>query len=103
MDVRELQAKRESGEPLVLVDVREPQEWQFNRIEGAIHIPLGTLPYRASELDPAARTVVYCHHGMRSAQAAAFLRQRMGFSDVHNLEGGIEAWSQRVDPEVPRY
>lgn len=90
------------GEKLVLLDVREPQEWAIGRLPEATHVPLGVLPVRAHELDPAATIVVYCHHGTRSRRAIEWLSSR-GFSKLHNLAGGIDAWSARVDPSVPRY
>ena len=93
--------KNETERP-VLVDVREPWEWNLARIEGAAHIPMQQIPARFDELDPAHPTVVYCHHGMRSLQVVAFL-QRAGFSRLHNLAGGINAWSQEIDPTVPTY
>jgi len=98
----EVETKRNAGEPLVLLDVREPNEWAFNRIEGAVHIPMLQLPGRANELDPEKEIVVYCHSGNRSATAVHFLRQ-MGYGKARNLAGGIEAWATRIDPKVPRY
>ncbi len=90
------------GEKPALLDVREPWEWQLARIEGARHMPMGEVPGRVEELDKAHPTVVICHHGMRSLQVVAFL-QRQGFADLHNLEGGIDAWSRQVDPGVALY
>ena len=92
--------------PPLLLDVREP--WEFERaairIEGArtLHIPMNTIPQRLDELDAAQPVVCICHHGMRSAQVAAFL-ERQGFEAVYNLAGGIDAWSAQIDPTVPRY
>ncbi len=88
--------------PPVLLDVRREDEVRVARIAGARHIPLDELPQRWTELDPAAALVVYCHHGVRSAQAAAFLRQA-GFTDVASLRGGIDAWAREIDPRMPRY
>ena len=90
------------GQPLVLLDVREPQEVALVRIAGAVHIPMGDIPGRVHELDPDADIVVYCHHGIRSANVAGFLMQRE-FTSVANLSGGIDAWSLTVDPSLPRY
>lgn len=90
------------GEPVVLLDVREPQEWAIGHLPGARHVPLGVLPVRAYELDREAVTVVYCHHGVRSRRAIEWLAAN-GFTKLHNLAGGIDAWSARVDPRVPRY
>ncbi len=92
----------DSGRKLVLLDVREPDEVALVRIPGAVHIPMGDIPGRLHELDPDADMVVYCHHGMRSANVIAFLRQR-DFRNLANLTGGIDAWSQSVDPSLPRY
>jgi len=86
----------------VLLDVREPWEFQACRIEGARLLPMRELPARIGELDPAAETVVICHHGGRSLQAAMFL-ERQGFSCVHNLSGGVDAWARSVDPAMPLY
>ena len=92
--------KRQPG--LVLIDVREPWEYELARIEGTRLIPLGELTRRWEELDPEAETVLICHHGYRSMQAAMFLASR-DFERLVNLRGGIEAWSVQVDPSVPRY
>lgn len=93
------------GEPLLL-DVREPWEVQLAaiRIPGAstLNLPMGQIPQRLGELDPAQPILCICHHGMRSAQVVAFL-ERAGFESVYNLAGGIDAWSAHVDPSVPRY
>ncbi|HET7478513.1 MAG TPA: rhodanese-like domain-containing protein [Rubrobacteraceae bacterium] len=97
----ELKSRLDSGERPVLLDVREPWEYEAARIEGSRLIPLGEMPHRVSELDPARETVVICHHGARSAYVAQALT-RSGFSKVLNLEGGLDAYS-RVDASVPRY
>ncbi|HEV7994429.1 MAG TPA: molybdopterin-synthase adenylyltransferase MoeB [Gemmatimonadaceae bacterium] len=86
----------------ILIDVREPYEWQIARLPHAHLIPLNELPVRVASLDPHADYVVYCHHGMRSAAAVAWLRER-GFARVRNLTGGIDRWSLDVDPTVRRY
>ena len=90
----------------MLLDVREPWEFQLAaiRIDGAttLNLPMGQIPQRLAELDPAQPILCICHHGMRSAQVVAFL-ERAGFESVYNLAGGIDAWSTRVDPGVPRY
>ncbi|MFI5398853.1 MAG: rhodanese-like domain-containing protein [Candidatus Binatia bacterium] len=90
------------GHALVLLDVREPEEVAVVRLQGSVHIPMGELPARMHELDPDADVVVYCHHGMRSASVVGFLVQR-DFTNVANLNGGIDAWSVTVDPSLPRY
>ncbi len=89
------------GKP-VLLDVREPWEYQTCRIEGSRHVPMGEIPARAGELDPKAEVVVICHHGGRSMQVAMFL-EKQGFSDVINLAGGVDAWARTVDPAMPVY
>ena len=98
----EIKKRLDQGDPIFLLDVREPQEYAFARIEGAHLIPLGELPYRYQELDTEKEIIVYCHHGIRSLQAAHFLLQ-MGFKSVKNLNGGIDAWSLQSDLQVPRY
>ncbi len=84
-----------------MLDVREPWEFDVARIEGSRLIPMGELPERFSELDPAAETVVICHHGSRSAYVARALGE-VGFARVLNLQGGLDAYSD-VDESVPRY
>jgi len=100
----ELHEARERDEPFLLLDVREPEEYERARIEGARLIPLGELEQRLDELAEwrGRRVIVHCHHGGRSARACELLAAR-GFADVHNLRGGIEAWSLTVDPGVRRY
>ncbi len=90
------------GEKPALLDVREPWEFQLAHIEGAKLVPMNEIPARVEELDKTHPTVVICHHGMRSLQVVAFL-QRQGFANLHNLEGGIDAWSRQVDPRVALY
>jgi adenylyltransferase/sulfurtransferase len=99
---RELAARLAAGDALQLVDVREPYEHRIARLEPARLVPLRGLPSALGTLDPARETVVLCHHGVRSAAAAEFLRAQ-GFRSVRNLEGGIDAWSADVDAAVPRY
>jgi rhodanese-related sulfurtransferase len=86
----------------VLLDVREPWEFEICHIAGARLVPMGVLAERMSELDPAAETVVVCHHGIRSARVGAYLESR-GFRNVVNLEGGVAAWAEQVDPDMPAY
>ncbi len=102
MSPDELAARRQEPRPPVLIDVREPWEHQIARIEGARLVPLGSLGAALSTFDPADEYVLYCHHGVRSLAGAEFLRAR-GLTRVANLAGGIDAWSVRVDPAVPRY
>ena len=93
----------QSGEPFTLLDVREPWEVETARIEGAKLMPMGDVPSRAhQELDPEDHIVVYCHHGVRSMNVTAWLRQQ-GFEKAQSMAGGIDAWSRTVDPKVPVY
>jgi len=86
----------------VLLDVREPWEFEKARIEGATLIPMRELPSRIGQIDEDREVVAICHHGGRSMQVAMFL-EKQGFKRVHNLVGGIDAWSRTVDPAVPLY
>ncbi|MBA2733081.1 MAG: hypothetical protein H0U54_09365 [Acidobacteria bacterium] len=98
----ELQKRRERGEEFLLIDVRELEEYELARIEGARLLPLSQFNEWASSLDPETEAVVMCHHGIRSAQVCAYLA-RQGFKSLSNLEGGIDRWSYDVDQSVPRY
>src|SRR6266576_4110784 len=102
ISVNELKRKMDAREAIELVDVREPFEYEIARINGAKLIPLGEIPERADELDREQTLIIHCHSGTRSAQAVRLLQQR-GFSNVYNLEGGIDAWSEQIDPSVPKY
>ncbi len=104
MTVEELARKRAAGEPVLLLDVRQPDEHAAAALPDSLLVPLHDLPRRVKKIQqPAgAALVVYCHHGIRSRRAAEFLEQA-GFADVWSLAGGIDAWSQRIDPKVPRY
>jgi rhodanese-related sulfurtransferase len=98
----ELKQRLDNGDAPFLLDVRDPREFDYCHLEGSVLIPLAELPSRADEL-PADRPIVaICHHGIRSFQAADFLRQNFGL-DVTNLEGGIAAWAQEVDPQMKQY
>jgi sulfur-carrier protein adenylyltransferase/sulfurtransferase len=98
----ELKQRLDRGDTLKIVDVREPNEYQINKIAGSTLIPLGDVPKRYSELDPEAEIVVHCKMGGRSAKAADFLRS-VGFKRVLNLKGGILDWIDKVDPSQPKY
>lgn len=102
--VSAIQLKERMGrlEPVLLLDVREPYEYQYARIDNSVLIPLNQIPSRLHELDPLQETVVICHHGVRSQQAAQFL-VHAGFKYIANLTGGIDAWSCYCDDSVPRY
>ena len=102
IDVFELQARRERGDNFQLIDVREPWEADINQIDGAELIPLGELPDRLDELDQSASYVVHCKMGGRSATAVAQM-QEAGFRNVVNLEGGINAWVDEIDPDQQSY
>jgi rhodanese-related sulfurtransferase len=92
-----------SPERPIILDVREPWEYQAARIEGSTLIPIGDIPSRAfNELDPEAHIVTLCHHGVRSMNVAVWLRNQ-GFENARSLRGGIDAWSSEIDPTVPRY
>ena len=97
----EVKATLDAGAALLL-DVREPAELAIARITGARNIPLSELSARMSELDPASPVIALCHHGVRSELAGRIL-ERGGFAQVSHLSGGIDAWSQEVDPAIPRY
>jgi sulfur-carrier protein adenylyltransferase/sulfurtransferase len=98
----ELKQRLDRGDKLRIIDVREPNEWQINRIPGAQLIPLGEIPRRYAELDPDEEFVMQCKVGGRSAKAADFLRS-VGFKRVLNLRGGILEWIDKVDPSQPKY
>jgi adenylyltransferase/sulfurtransferase len=100
--VLELKARRDRGEDPFVLDVREPHEYDINRIPGSTLIPLGDLSQRFTELDANREIVCQCKSGMRSARAAVFLREH-GFKNVKNLKGGILAWVDQVDPSQPKY
>ena len=102
MSPAEFVAWRSDGGNPVLLDVREEWELGIARVEGAVHIPMGDVPARLGELDPAREVVVLCRSGGRSAQVARYLQQH-GFSSVWNLAGGILAWAQQVDPDLTPY
>jgi rhodanese-related sulfurtransferase len=102
---QEIQTLQQGKEPLVFIDVREPQEWALTRIEGAVLMPMGTVPANIAALENYTDTgalIVYCHHGMRSLQVVAWLRER-GVAPCYSMTGGIDRWSVEIDPAVPRY
>jgi sulfur-carrier protein adenylyltransferase/sulfurtransferase len=98
---QEFKQRRDQGEDLYLLDVREPHEYAIANLGGTL-IPLSTLPGNLAKLDPAREIVVHCHHGGRSAQAVKFLREN-GFAKARNLAGGIDLWAIAIDPKLPRY
>ena len=99
--VQELKRRRDAGESFLLLDVRETWEAQTASIGGKL-IPQNEIPLRLAELDPAQEIIVHCRSGARSQRTAEFLQQN-GFQRVANLAGGILAWSDQIDPSVPKY
>jgi sulfur-carrier protein adenylyltransferase/sulfurtransferase len=97
----ELKAKLDAGDDVFILDVREPHEFQICNLGGHL-VPLGDLPARMNQLDSSREIVVHCRSGVRSAKAVTLLQQA-GFGKVKNLTGGILAWSDKVDPSVPKY
>jgi sulfur-carrier protein adenylyltransferase/sulfurtransferase len=102
ISAREVKQMMDDRKPFVLVDVREPHEYQICSIPGSKLIPLGEIPRRMHELNSADEIVVHCRSGQRSAQAVGFL-MKAGFRKIHNLQGGVLAWADQVDPTMPRY
>jgi rhodanese-related sulfurtransferase len=99
----EVKARIDSGEAVRLIDVREPQEHQITRIEGAELIPMNSIPQHLQELeDDGPALIVFCHHGVRSLSVVDWLR-RQGVENCQSMAGGIDLWSLTVDPAVPRY
>jgi sulfur-carrier protein adenylyltransferase/sulfurtransferase len=101
ISVEELKRRKDAGEDIFVLDVREPHEYQICNIQGYL-IPLNDLPKRVHELDSSREIVAHCRSGVRSAKAVEFLRQS-GFSKVRNLGGGILAWADKIDPSMPKY
>ena len=99
----ELKQRIDSGADIQIVDVREPVEVAIATIPNAIHIPLGQITSRMSEIDPSRETVVHCKGGVRSARAIEALKGSGFTGNLTNLKGGITAWSNDVDPSVPKY
>jgi rhodanese-related sulfurtransferase len=98
-EVKDLLAR---DDKVLFVDVREPWEYQTTHIEGSVLIPLGQIPSHLARLENAEHLVLFCHHGMRSLDAAAWLRAQ-GVEGAKSMTGGIERWSTEIDPSVPRY
>jgi adenylyltransferase/sulfurtransferase len=100
----QLASKMKAGEPVYLLDVRQPEEHDYCHLPNSVLIPLPELIARVGELEPPPDTliVVYCHHGVRSLSGAAIV-QRAGHENVASLSGGIEEWAVRIDPKMPRY
>ena len=102
LSVIDLNKRLQDGEKLQLLDVREPIEVSQGILPGALHIPLAELPARYAELSATLPTIVYCHHGARSAKAVQFL-STVGFNNIANLEGGTDSWSRQIDSSLPIY
>jgi rhodanese-related sulfurtransferase len=103
IDVRSVQQLRDTGEKFTLLDCREPSEVATAHIAGTVHIPMRDIPARLAELGAKTdRIIVHCHHGGRSMRVTQYLRQQ-GYDQTQNMAGGIDAWSQEIDPSVPRY
>ena len=101
MTAPELATHLQTASPLLL-DVREPWEFDICAIDGSVNIPMGQIPQRLDELPTSAEIVVICHHGVRSQQVIWFLRNQ-SLGDLVNLEGGVDAWARSVDPAMPVY
>ena len=104
VDVRTVDSMRRTGESFLLLDCREPDEYATARIEGALMLPMSELAERMGELSERQQDciVVHCHHGGRSLRVARWLRTQ-GFDRTQSMAGGIDQWSQEIDPQVPRY
>lgn len=98
----ELKNRLDQGDKMLVVDVREPWEYELCRIRGAKLVPMGTVPANLQALDVDEDVICYCHHGQRSLDVAVWLRGQ-GIESAKSLAGGIERWSVEVDPSVPRY
>jgi adenylyltransferase/sulfurtransferase len=98
----EVKRRLDSGEKLLLVDVREPHEYELCRIEGSVLIPMGSIPANLQKLDTDEDVICFCHHGIRSMDVANWLRAQ-GVKFAKSMAGGIDRWSVEIDPKVPRY
>ncbi len=98
-EVKDLLAR---DDKVLFVDIREPWEHQTTHIEGSVLIPLGQIPSNLARLENAEQLVLFCHHGIRSLDAAAWLRSQ-GVEGARSMSGGIDRWSTEIDPSVPRY
>ncbi len=102
MSVEELKTRLAQGRRPVILDVREPWEFNICALPESTHIPMGQIPQRLQELNKDDEIVVVCHHGSRSAYVAQYLQQK-GFSKLYNLHGGVSAWAQHIDPQMRQY
>jgi adenylyltransferase/sulfurtransferase len=102
LTVEDLKSKIDKNDDMLLVDVREPHEWEICHIEGAKLVPLSRFASEINQLNSAQEIILHCHKGIRSLKALQFLHQA-GFRKLKNLQGGIDAWASRIDPDMPRY
>jgi adenylyltransferase/sulfurtransferase len=100
--VQELKAMQDSGEDFQLIDVREPNEYDFANLGGEL-IPLGTITNNADKIAKDKKVVVHCRSGARSGTAIKQLEQKYGFTNLYNLKGGILAYADQIDPDIPKY
>lgn len=100
--VEELKAMIDSGVDFQLIDVREPHEYEICNLKGEL-IPQGNIPASVDKISRDKPVVVHCRSGMRSANAISYLQQNHGFTNLYNLKGGILAWADEIDPEMPKY
>jgi rhodanese-related sulfurtransferase len=98
----DVKQRLDRGEKMMLIDVREPHEYAICHIEGAVLIPMGTIPANLQKLDTDEDVICFCHHGMRSMDVANWLRAK-GVKSAKSMAGGIDRWSLEIDPKVPRY
>jgi adenylyltransferase/sulfurtransferase len=102
ISVREVKERLDRGEKLLLVDVRERHEFELCHIEGAVLIPMGSIPANLPRLDTDEDVICFCHHGIRSLDVAHWLRAQ-GVKSAKSMAGGIDRWSLEIDPSLPRY
>ncbi|MBI4005151.1 MAG: sulfurtransferase [Gammaproteobacteria bacterium] len=102
LTAEQLKADLDKNGSLLLLDVREPWEYQICHIDGSVNISMHLIPSSVEQLDPEKEIVVICHHGIRSLQVANYLAER-GFNKVTSLEGGVDAWATSIDQTMPQY
>jgi rhodanese-related sulfurtransferase len=102
ISVTDLLKLRDTQEPYILLDVREPSELLISTLPDSLHMPMQTIPTHWQTLPQDQRMIVFCHYGIRSRMVVEFL-QAQGFNNVFNLDGGIDAWAQEIEPEMRRY
>jgi rhodanese-related sulfurtransferase len=103
MTVTELKQEIDSGTTKILLDVREPWEYALCHIEGSINMPLSQITAKLQEIDKSNDLVVICHHGARSFQAGCYLQSEGFNARIYNLQGGVDAWADTIDPQMPKY